>query len=98
MSWADQAACRGTDVDFFPTRQPGSRVGRERYERTAAPAKAICQGCPVKEPCLMEALTVYAQSDDGIWGGTSPMERSEMRRVRKVTPIAGYVRAMERLR
>jgi WhiB family redox-sensing transcriptional regulator len=44
-------------------------------------AKEICQACPVKEPCLVEALE--AKIDYGIWGGLGPMERRSLKRKMK---------------
>lgn len=66
--WRDRAACSGrSDINWFP----------ERGEDQAA-AKAVCAGCPVKDPCLEDALT---HGGPGIWGMTSERERRFMRRV-----------------
>lgn len=69
-TWQRHAACRGEPTElFFP----------ERGEPTE-PARAICAGCPVREPCLQEALTHDTLADIGIWGGTSARERRDLRR------------------
>lgn len=71
---AGQAACRQMRIplDWFFSRNP-------HQQRSA---KAICARCPIREPCLQEAL------DDeeivGVWGGTSTGERIRMRRTRAV--------------
>jgi WhiB family transcriptional regulator, redox-sensing transcriptional regulator len=47
--WWDRAACAGTDTELFfahPVEAP----------LMVAEAKAICALCPVREPCLAEAL------------------------------------------
>ena len=68
--WRSLASCLGVDPDlFFP----------ERGE-TAKPAKAVCQGCLVREDCLEYSLT--NKSDPGIWGGTSERERRKILRQR----------------
>ena len=47
-SWRRRAACRGIDAEvFYPATED---------EADAAPAKAICGQCPVREPCLEHAL------------------------------------------
>ena len=42
-----------------------------------APAKAICQVCPFRRPCLAFALT---RQVSGVWGGTTEAERRSLRR------------------
>jgi WhiB family transcriptional regulator, redox-sensing transcriptional regulator len=41
-------------------------------------AKAVCQSCDAKEPCLAFALATNQES--GVWGGTSEEERRRLRR------------------
>jgi WhiB family redox-sensing transcriptional regulator len=66
--WQRQAACRGMGTaDFFPVR--GASTG---------PAKAICEGCKVRELCLAAALSDSATV--GIWGGVSERGRRPMRK------------------
>jgi Transcription factor WhiB len=63
--WEKEAACRGTPTEvFYP--QPMSAS-------SAAPAKRICRGCPVRESCLRFALACVDRQ--GIFGGTTPAER-----------------------
>jgi WhiB family redox-sensing transcriptional regulator len=71
-SWAEHAACcaPSTDPDlFFP-------LGELDVE--AAPAKAVCARCSVAAQCLGWALRTGEQN--GIWGGTTPVERRLLRR------------------
>jgi WhiB family redox-sensing transcriptional regulator len=68
------AACRDTAPDlFFPVGSTGLAV-----EQIDA-AKAVCDQCPVKGPCLQFALET--NQDSGIWGGTAEDERRRLRRV-----------------
>lgn len=62
MTWADRAACRGMEPDrlFVP--------GAEQHR-----AKRICQHCPVKLDCLVEALD--NRIEYGIWGGLTERQR-----------------------
>lgn len=69
--WMADAACSGTTVDFFPTTR-----GVQRLEVVAAPAKAICRECVVREECLDYALAINERY--GIWGGMTPEERREI--------------------
>jgi WhiB family redox-sensing transcriptional regulator len=54
---------------------PGPRDGAKTRQ-----AKRICADCPVKAPCLAEALARPANSDFGIYGGTTPQQRGQIRR------------------
>ena len=65
--WRYQAACRGTDLQvFFPGRG-----------ETAEPARQICAGCPVRQPCLDYALSHGITH--GIWGGLTERDRRPLR-------------------
>ncbi|WP_372730110.1 WhiB family transcriptional regulator [Nocardioides sp.] len=44
--------------------------------RTAR-AKKVCAGCPLRDPCLTEAL---AHAVEGVWSATTTDERKAMRR------------------
>jgi WhiB family transcriptional regulator, redox-sensing transcriptional regulator len=69
--WQEQAACRGPHAAmFFPphhVERKDDRLSRERR------AKAICAGCPVREPCLQYAIAI--REPHGIWGGMNEAER-----------------------
>ena len=45
---------------------------------TVGKARAVCQGCRVREECLAWALP--HKRLDGMWGGKTPAERTELRR------------------
>jgi WhiB family redox-sensing transcriptional regulator len=65
--WRYQAACRGTDLEvFFPGRG-----------EPAEPARQICAGCPVRQPCLDYALSHGITH--GIWGGLTERDRRPLR-------------------
>ncbi|WP_351235447.1 WhiB family transcriptional regulator [Streptomyces sp. NPDC002133] len=75
MDWREMAACLGRDPDlFFPV--GNSNSGATLMQITEA--KAVCRRCPVVEQCLNWA--VKAVSVDGIWGGTTEVERRAMRK------------------
>ena len=72
-SWRAVSSCRDTDPDlFFPVGTTGPAL-----EQIAA-AKAVCDSCEAKSPCLEFALTT--NQDSGVWGGTSEEERRKLRR------------------
>jgi WhiB family redox-sensing transcriptional regulator len=61
--WRELAACRGTDLGvFFPGRG-----------ESAGPARQVCAGCPVRQPCLDYAIA--NRIVHGIWGGLTGRER-----------------------
>jgi WhiB family transcriptional regulator, redox-sensing transcriptional regulator len=68
--WRLRAACRVSNVDFFP---PDHLRGAARRRREAA-AKAVCAGCPVRAVCLRYAIE--NNEPHGIWGGTTSRERA----------------------
>lgn len=71
--WRLDAACRHVDPDlFFPT-----GTARSAADHIEA-AKAVCQSCAVRVPCLEYALSSH--QDAGIWGGTSEEERRKLRK------------------
>jgi WhiB family transcriptional regulator, redox-sensing transcriptional regulator len=82
QAWLDQAACRDLDPErFFP----------ESGEHTkAAEAKAICASCQVRDQCLELAVNAAGglDHDHGVFGGTLPAERSQLRGARFPEPSA----------
>ena len=75
-TWKSAGSCVGADPDlFFPER--GESVKE---------AKAICEGCEIREECLEFALTNGEKF--GIWGGLSERERRVIRRNRKLALVA----------
>jgi len=69
-SWVEDGDCRGMETSiFFPERGKKSET-----------AKAICDECPVREPCGEYGVT--APEKFGIWGGLSERQRRIIRRGR----------------
>lgn len=66
--WCDQAACRGAGSDLFFSEDL----------RTQERAKAVCQGCPARTACLLDALE--RREEHGVWGGRTPKEREKLLR------------------
>ncbi len=72
-SWRLLAACQDTDPDlFFPVGTTGPAIDQ------IDSAKAVCDSCHAKAPCLEFALVT--NQDSGVWGGTSEEERRRIRR------------------
>lgn len=72
-SWRKQAICRDTDPDlFFPVGTTGPAI--EQIDS----AKAVCNTCASKAPCLEFAM--MTNQDSGVWGGTSEEERRKLRK------------------
>jgi len=70
--WQRQASCRGAGTDlWFP-------VAADTVEA----ARAVCEACPVRRPCLEHAIT-SSMALEGIWAGTTEVERAQMRRARR---------------
>lgn len=73
QDWRQHGKCRGVDPEvFYPVN-----------EDDAAQAKAICDSCPVRQPCLEWALTDRERY--GVWGGLTERERRRLLRHRRQT-------------
>lgn len=71
--WRFEGACRTHDPElFFPV---GNNV---QGQLATKQAKAICNGCHLREQCLEHALTNDIRY--GIWGGTTERERARLAR------------------
>ena len=69
-AWIEDGDCRGMDTSiFFPERGKKSET-----------AKAICDECPVREPCGVHG--VVSPEKFGIWGGLSERQRRLLRKDR----------------
>lgn len=82
--WQDFAACQGESLVLF-----FGPDGERQIERVARElrAKAICTGCPARNPCLNYALD--RPEKYGTWGGLNEDERASERR-RRMRRAAGY--------
>ena len=67
-AWMTDAACRGMGHEEF--------IVSESHLPLPA-VRRLCEGCPVREPCLDFALG--HKNLKGIWGGTTSREREAMR-------------------
>lgn len=73
--WRGEAACRGMNPAlFFPDSISATRK-----------IKAVCESCPVTEPCLVYALKYKER--DGIWGGLTPRQRRAIRKVEYLSKL-----------
>src|SRR5262249_49713513 len=70
--WAEQALCAQADPRAWFPDKGGS----------PALAKRICAACPVRAQCLDYAVSgadTWGGIATGIWGGTTPRERAQLR-------------------
>ena len=73
-AWQVKAACRGPQAAvFFP---PSHFERKDEKEARETRAKAICDGCSVRQPCLDFALRI--REPHGIWGGLNELERKQL--------------------
>ncbi len=69
-SWQERAACAEVDPElFFPEQGSNSR-----------PALRVCAQCEVQPECLAFALRFQAVEAQGVWGGTTAVDRARARR------------------
>lgn len=88
MTWREEAACRGrTDLDWFQQEdKPGGRNRDQVANREAC--LALCAECPVKGPCLDDALATEDHFRFGIRGGLTAAQRGRMPRARRRRSVA----------
>jgi WhiB family redox-sensing transcriptional regulator len=72
-AWHADAACKGM-VDLFYPEGAGDPASRAITE-----ARAVCAGCPVREPCLEAGMG----ERHGVWGGAITIERRQLRKARR---------------
>lgn len=73
--WWDEATCLGMGPNlFFSPSFPDVESTAKRIKREAS-AKVVCAKCPVKAPCIQEALKY---NDDGVRGGLTAAERRRL--------------------
>jgi len=78
--WWSRAACATADPElFFPISDSGPAL------RQATMAKAVCARCEIQRECLRYALD--AGSVQGVWGGTTEMERRRLLRKNHRVPV-----------
>jgi hypothetical protein len=81
--WAlvtSQAMCGRSGVDpeqWYPVSDTAPVARLE-----AAKAIAVCTACMVRLHCLELSLRYWTVGQHGVWGGTVPAERAELRRRR----------------
>lgn len=85
-SWFDEGACKGSEKIFMKTYNalltPGRRKAGEqdvpKPSRNTLKALNICNAhCNVRRECLEYAI--HHRMDWGVWGGTTPVERHNIR-------------------
>jgi WhiB family redox-sensing transcriptional regulator len=71
-TWREAAACLDVvdEVSFFPDKEDLGGIVK---------AKAVCATCPVADACLSWAIET--NQAEGIWGGHTPKERRQIRRI-----------------
>jgi len=80
-SWMEHAACRDHPLELWFA--PEAERDEDRIAREAQ-ARAICNSCPVRVPCLAYRLAQSRQQDGVMWGGMTGDERdAELRRRRR---------------
>lgn len=65
-NWWDDAACKDMPIKTFADDDGWKRIRS---------AKSVCNGCPVRQQCLDEALTSIERTTWGVWGGFTTGER-----------------------
>lgn len=73
--WRERAACRSADTNLFFDDGDNNKTVSAANQARRHQALAFCQVCPVVDQCLKEHLAETI----GIWGGTTPEDRSRLR-------------------
>ncbi len=81
--WQLDGACRREDPSIFF--HPEGERGSERARRQSA-ARAVCESCPVRVPCVTHALAV--REPYGMWGGLSEEDREAVYRNARLARVS----------
>lgn len=73
--WMDEGACVGENPKYWMSTSE-EETNREIQENTQL-AIQICRKCPVQSECLSHAMSYL---EVGVWGGTTDIERTLMRK------------------
>lgn len=78
QGWRQNALCRGLGDLFFPVYEDdGITLDRWRTAQNRRIAKALCQACPVLEPCQQWSIPNLS---DGIAGAMTARQRNAIRK------------------
>ena len=84
IAWMDKAACRDLPHEtamrmFFPEKgQQWKEAKQICCGRPETPRGEAVPACPVKDECLLYALSFEPDGVVGIWGGTTHSERRKI--------------------
>lgn len=82
--WEDDAACAEIGMGMFLP--PDSDDGAQWNSNTYAAGKAVCDRCPVRAPCLEDAMAhegdLSLHFRTGLYGGLTPNQRVQLARAR----------------
>lgn len=73
--WEARAACLDL-FDLFHAPDTGHPIPPARHQERETRALAVCATCPVRPECL----DAYLTEEEGIFGGTTPEQRAQLRR------------------
>jgi len=73
----DDARCKEIGLELFFEDEKGKFIDVRK-------AKGICSGCPILDNCLEWALH---HERYGLWGGTTPYERMQIRRKKNIVML-----------
>lgn len=74
-----QAACVGLDVNVWIPDEPQTRWQRVNQDIEEIGLQ-VCRTCPVQIMCLNFALETTNFIPEGIWGGTTILQRAALRK------------------
>lgn len=85
-TWHQHANCRGKNHLMFPQKHKDIEYLPQ--------ARQICQNCPVKTPCLEEALQYPTIDMHGVWAGLTSRQLAAEQRRRGITPTKPTIAAI----
>jgi len=76
----NQAACVGLDVNVWIPDFPDA-VGTRANQEVEEIGLQVCRTCPVQIMCLNFALETTNFIPEGIWGGTTKLQRAALKKL-----------------
>ncbi len=78
----DVVARDGACMESLPDGDPPNWLFRDGDDRDIA--ARLCQGCPVRDPCLELELRLFGDQTVGVWGALGEEDRRALHRYRQL--------------
>jgi WhiB family redox-sensing transcriptional regulator len=79
---SDAIARDGACMELLPDGDPSTWLFHDGDDRDVA--SRLCEGCPVRDPCLELELRLFGDQTVGVWGALGEEDRRALHRYRQL--------------